>query len=173
MEAITVRPSLDKFLNVVITKNAEALHHQAHKPHVLNPHEQTNKQTINPKKDEQSSCKLLLLLLHISFFQNTTTVFSIFFSSVKLSYLSRPLVGSSKKSMRGQVRISRAILTLRFSPPQKCFVAQAFFKQKKPKKNVSILPFRGHVGLAPTPAGLAPNPQLQLPLHSRSRSLEL
>ncbi len=39
MEAITVRPSLDKFLNVVITKNAEALHHQAHKPH-----EQTNKQ---------------------------------------------------------------------------------------------------------------------------------
>lgn len=60
MEAITVRPSLDKFLNVVITKNAEALHHQAHKPHVLNPHEQTNNQTNNPKKDEQSSCKLFI-----------------------------------------------------------------------------------------------------------------
>jgi len=51
MEAITVEPSLDKFLNVVIRKNAEALLHKAHKPHVLNPHEQTN----NPKKDDQSS----------------------------------------------------------------------------------------------------------------------
>jgi len=31
-------------------------------------------------------------------------------------------------------------------------------KQKKQKENISILPFRGHVGLAPTPADPAPSP---------------
>lgn len=32
-------------------------------------------------------------------------------------YLSRPLVGSSRKSNRGLMRISSAMLTRRFSPP--------------------------------------------------------
>jgi hypothetical protein len=32
-------------------------------------------------------------------------------------------------------------------------------RTKKTKKNVSILPFRGHVGLVPTPAAPAPAPQ--------------
>ncbi len=35
MEAITVGASLDKFLNVVIRKNAEALLHKAQKPHIV------------------------------------------------------------------------------------------------------------------------------------------
>lgn len=33
------------------------------------------------------------------------------------AHLSRPLVGSSRKSIRGRVKISMAILTRRFSPP--------------------------------------------------------
>jgi hypothetical protein len=44
--------------------------------------------------------------------------------------------------------------------------SQAFFKQnkqKKQKKNVSILPFRGRVGLAPTPTAPTPAPATPAP----------
>lgn len=80
MEAITVRPSLDRPRSVCVTKKAEALQNGYTWDLWSYHHWSRQKCCLSP-------------------------------------YLSRPLVGSSRKSNLGRIRISRAMLTLLFSPP--------------------------------------------------------
>jgi len=162
MEAITVRPSLDKFLNVVITKNAEALHHQAHKPHVLNPHEQTNKQTN--KQPQERRAKLLQASSSSSSHFLLPEHYYCFLDLLLLSEALVPVEAAGGFVQEKHAKTSENLKGNAHSSlfaPTEMFCCSSLFQTKqtkKTKKNVSILPFRGRVGPTPTLAGPAPAP---------------